>query len=147
MPGCAASTSASHQPPSRFSSACFAPATSTPILAALGAHTRKRCIRMNSLRSESTGQPGSGPPSWLCVAVMMVRPMMRLLHALQIEGRVDQCDVREGLREVSDQAFPLDVVFLREQAEIVAQSQQPLEERPRVLEAADRLERAHHPEA
>ena len=47
----------------------------------------------------------------------------------QVHGGVDQRDVRERLREVADQAPAPRVVLLGEQADVVAQRQQPLEQR------------------
>jgi len=51
----------------------------------------------------------------------------RLFAARQVERRVDQRDVREGLREVAELAFGMWVVFLAQQSEVVAQSDQALE--------------------
>ena len=46
--------------------------------------------------------------------------------------RVDKRDMGERLREVADQALSAGVVFLREQADVVAQADQPLEQALRV---------------
>jgi hypothetical protein len=46
--------------------------------------------------------------------------------------RIDQRDMRERLREIADLPAGSRVVFLRQQSEIVAQIEKPLEHRPRV---------------
>ena len=58
----------------------------------------------------------------------------------EIECRVDQRDMREGLGKVADQALALDVVLFRKQAEVVAQLEQAFKERSCILHAADGLE-------
>ena len=50
------------------------------------------------------------------------------IRAAQPEGGIDQRDVGEGLREVAHQPSGQRVVLLGEQAEVVAQGQEPLEE-------------------
>ena len=65
----------------------------------------------------------------------------------KVEGGGDQRDVAKGLGEVADKAAAIDVVFLREQAEVVAQLEQAGEEFAGVLDAADGFEGADHPEA
>ena len=87
---------------------------------------------------------GSGPGS---EAWVMMRAWVIFVVAVEVEGRVDERDVRESLREVADQAFAIDVVFLGEQAEVVAQGEQALEEALRIFGAADGFEAADHPEA
>ena len=74
---------------------------------------------------------GSGPGS---EAWVMMRAWVIFVVAVEVEGGIDQRDVRESLREVADQAFALDIVFLGEQAEIVAQRKQALEEAARVVD-------------
>src|SRR5919197_64707 len=54
-----------------------------------------------------------------------------LLRALEVEGAVHERHVREGLREVAELAAELRVVLLREQAEVGAQLEQPLDRRHR----------------
>src|SRR5689334_5885673 len=53
----------------------------------------------------------------------------------QVVGGVDQGDVREGLRKISDLAREARVEFLGEQSDIVAQRQQTLEELARLVDA------------
>src|ERR1035441_4927672 len=67
--------------------------------------------------------------------------------ALQIEGRSDQRNIREGLGKVADQPSALDVVLFREQAQVVAQREQACKQLPGILHAADGFEGADHPEA
>ena len=64
----------------------------------------------------------------------------------QAVGGVDERDVREGLREVADEAPRHRVVLLGEEAEVVAQREQALEERPRVVDAADQVQAVGEPE-
>ena len=52
----------------------------------------------------------------------------------------------ERLREVADLPPPRDVVLLGEQAEVVGQPEQPLEQRARLVDAAVERERADQPE-
>lgn len=67
--------------------------------------------------------------------------------ARQIEGRVDQRDVGEGLREVADLPAISRIVFLREQPEIVAQRQQAVEQTLGLLAASDGDVGVREPEA
>ena len=53
---------------------------------------------------------------------------------IQIESCIHQCNVREGLREVADQAFALWIVLLREQAKVVAERKQAIEQHAGVVE-------------
>ena len=55
--------------------------------------------------------------------------LRRLRRARQVVRGVDQRDVRERLREVADQPLASRVVLLGEQADVVAQREQPFEER------------------
>src|SRR3984893_929031 len=50
------------------------------------------------------------------------------LASRQIESGVDERDVREGLREVTELTSEAWIVFLRQKADIVAQGQQALEQ-------------------
>src|ERR1700759_1315295 len=60
-----------------------------------------------------------------------VRALLRgPLRAGQVVGGVDQCDVREGLWEVSDLPTEARVVLFCEKSDIVAQRQQTLAELP-----------------
>jgi hypothetical protein len=53
--------------------------------------------------------------------------------------------VAEGLGEVANLPLPLHVVFLGEQAEVVAQAEQTLEQRPSLVDATVERERADEP--
>ena len=64
----------------------------------------------------------------------------------QVVGRVDEPDVRERLREVAEQPFRGRVVFLRDQAEVVAEREQPLEEPARLVAPPLHQERVDEPE-
>ena len=55
-------------------------------------------------------------------------------------------EVAERLREVADLPLARDVVLLCEQAEVVAQAEQPLEQRARLVDAAVERERVDQPE-
>ena len=54
----------------------------------------------------------------------------------EIVRRIDQRDVSEGLRKISELASKNRIVFLGQQANVVAQIQQTLEEIARLLRAA-----------
>src|SRR5918995_3539885 len=58
----------------------------------------------------------------------------------------DQSEVAERLWEVADLPPTGDVVLLGEQAEIVGQPDEPLEQASRVIDAAVQCERADQPE-
>src|SRR4029077_18252158 len=63
-------------------------------------------------------------------------PLVRLAHAPALregEGRSDERQVREGLREVPELPLRDRVVLLGQQADVVAQVEQPLEQLPRLL--------------
>src|SRR5437763_1933285 len=65
-----------------------------------------------------------------------VRALLRgALRAGQVVGGVDQCDVREGLREISDLPTEARVVLLCEKSDIVAQGQQALEQLAGLIDA------------
>src|SRR3546814_15407414 len=61
----------------------------------------------------------------------------RTAAAAQVVAGVDQADMRERLREVAELAAEPRVVLLGEQAEVVAQCEQALEQRLGVAPAAD----------
>src|SRR5690349_19579271 len=65
----------------------------------------------------------------------------------KIMRRIDQRNVRECLREISDQALFRRVVFLRKQPEIVAQFQQSLEQPLGLLLSAEQIIGVREPEA
>src|SRR5437868_2214304 len=54
----------------------------------------------------------------------------------QVMRGIDQRDMRERLREIAHLPAGSRIVFLRQQSEIVAQIEEPLEQRPRVHIAA-----------
>src|SRR5271155_3538979 len=58
---------------------------------------------------------------------------------------IDDAHMREGLREIAEKAFPPWIVFLGEEAKVVAQGQQPLEQRDGVLMAANQREAVRQP--
>ena len=62
------------------------------------------------------------------------------------EGGLDDADVRERLREVPEEAAALGVVLLGDQAEVVPQREQPLEERDRLVLPALLSEHCGEPE-
>lgn len=70
-------------------------------------------------------------PSSLLGAILRRRHRMR-----QVMRRVDERHMREGLREIGDEALGLGIILLGELADIVAKRDEPLEEMPRLVEAA-----------
>src|ERR671931_264589 len=74
------------------------------------------------------------------------RGLHPLLRALEVESAVHEGHVREGLREVAELAPQLRGVLLREQAEVGAKREQPLEELPRLVEPALEREVVDEPE-
>src|SRR5205814_20218 len=64
----------------------------------------------------------------------------------EVVCRDDETDVRERLREVPEQALRVRVVLLRDQAEVVPESEQLLEQRDRLVAAALQHERIDEPE-
>src|SRR5271163_1295143 len=54
--------------------------------------------------------------------------MHRLSRARQIIGAVDEREMRERLRKIADQALEVRIVFFAQQADIVAQPDQPSEQ-------------------
>src|SRR5262245_16090787 len=71
-------------------------------------------------------------------ACRLVVPLLcRLTRTSKVAGAVDQGKMGEGLREITHQAFELGFVLLAEQAEIVAQTQQPLKEPGCVVVSAE----------
>src|SRR4051812_12715947 len=64
----------------------------------------------------------------------------------QAQGRVDQGDVAEGLREVADLALQARVPLLGEEAQVVAERQELLEELAGLVDPADHREVVRHPE-
>ena len=65
----------------------------------------------------------------------------------QVECRVDQRNMREGLGEIAEHSLAPGVVLFREQTDAVSQREQPLEEGFCVAYPANGPEAAHHPEA
>src|SRR5262249_38062964 len=84
-----------------------------------------------SERSRPIGEPvraGAGPSR---PSESRPRTMLRRSAALgQVARRVDQRDVREGLREIAQQPPGRRVVLLRQQAHVVAQAKETLEDLP-----------------
>src|ERR1035438_805743 len=78
---------------------------------------------------------------------MAVRARAYSGSVVEVEGGIHECNMREGLGEVPHETFALRIVLLREQAKVIAQRKQALEQRSCVLNATDRLQAAHHPEA
>src|SRR5262245_19128304 len=72
--------------------------------------------------------------------------MSRLARATQIVRGIDERDVRERLREVSDLSPALDVVLLCQQPDVVADGEQPLEQSAGVVDAAHDRVRIREPE-
>jgi hypothetical protein len=65
-------------------------------------------------------------------SLSQTRPAPLPAMALQAECRVDQGNVRKGLREISYLALLLDVVLFGEQSDVVAQFQEAVKELSRV---------------
>ena len=63
-----------------------------------------------------------------------------------VERRVHEREVRERLREVAEQPLRDGVVLLGEQADVVREADEPLEERARFVVAADQLVAVDEPE-
>src|SRR5215469_12443001 len=59
---------------------------------------------------------------------------------------VDNCDVRESLRKISELAFGGGIVFFGEQAEIVSECEQALEQRDRIVAPANQRKAVGEPE-
>src|SRR5437762_12995553 len=71
----------------------------------------------------------------------------RLGGPRKVVRAVDERDVREGLREVSDLPPRVHVVLFREQSHVVADREQPLEQAARLVHAPGQDVRIHEPEA
>jgi hypothetical protein len=66
------------------------------------------------------------------------RPLpRRSAVARQVVRSVDESDVRQRLREVAEHAARTRVIFLGEQADVVAQREQPLEQPSRIFTALE----------
>src|SRR6266545_2670658 len=66
--------------------------------------------------------------------------------ARQVERGVDELEVRERLREVSEQSLRRRVVLLRDEPELGPHREQPLEQRVRLVVLAEQLEAVDEPE-
>src|SRR5438046_3044794 len=83
------------------------------------------------------------PLSTIHYPLALVLPLPRRLRGLlfrlasKMECGVDQPHVRERLRKVADLAPALWIVFFREQPHVVAQRQQPFEDRPGIVMPAE----------
>src|SRR5690242_527079 len=71
----------------------------------------------------------------------------RGLHTPEVERGIDERDVREGLREISDLSFDARIVLLGEQSDIIAQCEKVLEHPARVLMPAEQHVIVGEPEA
>src|SRR5690606_30830366 len=80
---------------------------------------------------EGVPPPGPAPTA---SARAYVHPSLRSWVLCEVPRAVDERDVRIRLREVPELPLAPTVILLREQAHIVAQGQQALEEPPRVLQ-------------
>src|SRR5712691_200411 len=81
-------------------------------------------------------------------AAMLPRSLMyRLGCVTEVMRGVDERDVRERLREVADLAAAARVVLLGQQADVVAQREDPLEQRARLVDAPEQHVRVGEPEA
>src|SRR5205085_1609539 len=77
----------------------------------------------------SSGRPrGIGANCFLALGPMLSWS----ITPRQVMRRIDQSDVRERLREIADLPAGSRVVFLRQQSNIVAQVEKPLEHQPGV---------------
>ena len=65
----------------------------------------------------------------------------------EIQGGIDQPDVAERLRKITEHSPPQGIVFLGQQADIVAESAQPFEQTPCVVVTAEQNEDVGEPEA
>src|SRR5215213_875408 len=75
------------------------------------------------------------------------RPLLgRALGPRQIQGRVYQSNVGERLWEVADQSAGPGVVLLAQQAEVVPEAEQPLEEGRGLLAPAEEGQIVREPE-
>src|SRR5262249_38687855 len=102
--------------------------------------TSTSCPRRLRRRATPPPQPASG------VGVAGTLVHRAALACRQVVGRVDQPDVRERLREVAEQPLLVRVVLLRQEAEVVPDAEQPLEERTRLGRAPEKRERIDQPE-
>src|SRR5262249_37711341 len=64
----------------------------------------------------------------------------------EVEGRVYEREVSEGLGEIPEHAFRLGVVLLREEPEVVAEVDEPTEQVVRIVVAAEQLVAVTQPE-
>src|SRR5579859_1877538 len=64
----------------------------------------------------------------------------------QVERRVDEREVGEGLREVAELTLRSRVVLLSQQPDIVREADETVEERHRFVAAAEQLEAVDEPE-
>ena len=65
----------------------------------------------------------------------------------EITGGIDQREMRKCLREIADQALAARLVFLRQQADVIAQGQQAFEQRHRLVAAAEHQISVDQPKA
>src|SRR5258708_21721986 len=68
---------------------------------------------------------------------LVLRPLIqRFLREGQVVGGVDECDVGEGLREITREALCPRIIFLCKQTDIIAESRKPSDKPARVAGAA-----------
>src|SRR3546814_918829 len=88
----------------------------------------------------------SFPGSRSSLASGRLPPRCRTGHLCEVERGVHQADVAERLREVTELATGHRVVLLGEEPHVVAQGEQPLEQRSGLVDPADEGQRVGHPE-
>ena len=83
----------------------------------------------------------------------VVRPLLGrawrvlMFGVAEVERGAEQRDVRERLRKVAHLPLETRVVFLGEQAEVIAQREEPLEEAQRIIATAEQYVVVGEPEA
>src|SRR5579864_2021167 len=79
--------------------------------------------------------------------VMRMPAMHRRRQVRQhVERRVDEREVRERLREIAELTLRSRIVFLREEPDVVGEADETIEERHRLVAAAEQLEAVDEPE-
>src|SRR4051794_13483134 len=82
------------------------------------------------------------------LAHFRLRPLLRrLLRMREIARRIDEREMREGLREIADEASRRRLVFLAHQADVVAQRYELFEQAHRLLAPAAHQISVGEPEA
>src|SRR5215475_3450574 len=79
---------------------------------------------------------------------LRLRPLLHwLFRSSEVESAVDQRQMGERLREIADQPSRLRIVFFAQQADIIAQLEQAIEQRPRIMQSALQHIGINQPEA